>query len=151
MPSAIDAWGLPITISVFPYSGVVYGWDSRYDCGCGAVVQFFEETNMSELPKPYQQFQQEHRAVWEAYDRLGAAAADAGPLEQKIRELIKLGMAAASRSESAVHSHVHRALEVGATAEEVEHAILLGVTTIGFPNMMAALTWARAAIAARGA
>jgi 4-carboxymuconolactone decarboxylase len=64
--------------------------------------------------------------------------------------LIKLGMAAATRSESAVHSHVHRALEAGATAKEVEHAILLGVTTIGFPNMMAALTWARAAIAARG-
>jgi AhpD family alkylhydroperoxidase len=105
---------------------------------------------MSDLPKPYQQFQQEHRTVWEAYDRLGAAAADAGPLERKVRELIKLGMAAAMRSESAVHSHVHRALAAGATTEEVEHAILLGVTTIGFPNMMAALSWASAAIAARG-
>jgi 4-carboxymuconolactone decarboxylase len=103
---------------------------------------------MSDLPKPYQQFQHKHRAVWEAYDQLGTAAADAGPLEQKVRELIKLGMAAASRSESAVHSHVHRALAAGATAEEIEHALLLGVTTMGFPTMMAALTWAQAAMEA---
>jgi len=34
------------------------------------------------------------------------------------RELIRLGMAAATKSESAVHSHTHRALEAGATAEE---------------------------------
>jgi len=57
-------------------------------------------------------------------------------------------MAAATRSESAVQSHTHRALEAGATTAEVEHAILLGVTTLGFPTMMAALTWAQAAITA---
>ena len=101
---------------------------------------------MSELPKSYQQFQQEHSQVWDAYDQLGAAAADAGPLEQKVRELIKLGMAAAVRSESAVHSHVHRALEAGASVAEIEHTILIGVTTLGFPTMMAARTWARDAI-----
>jgi hypothetical protein len=28
----------------------------------------------------------------------------------------------------------------------VEHALLLGVTTLGFPAMMTALTWAQAAI-----
>lgn len=103
---------------------------------------------MSDLPKPYQQFKQEHSQVWDAYDQLGAAAADAGPLEQKMRELIKLGMAAAVRSESAVHSHIHRALEAGASVAEIEHTILLGVTTLDFPTMMAARTWARAAIEA---
>jgi 4-carboxymuconolactone decarboxylase len=114
----------------------------------GVGNRLAEETIMSDLPQPYQQFKQEHSRVWDAYDQLGAAAADAGPLEQKVRELIKLGMAAAVRSESAVHSHVHRALEVGASAAEIEHTILLGVTTLGFPTMMAARTWARAAIEA---
>lgn len=105
---------------------------------------------MTSLPRSYQQFKKSHGKVWRAYDRLGASAAEEGPLDQKTRELIKLGMAAASRSESAVHSHTHRALEAGASAEEIEHALILGVTTLGFPTMMAALTWAQAAIEAHG-
>jgi AhpD family alkylhydroperoxidase len=105
------------------------------------------EVHMSDLPRPYQQFMQEHSSIWQAYDQLGAAAAAAGPLDEKVRELIKLGMAAATRSETAVHSHVHRALEAGVAVEEIEHAILIGVTSLGFPTMMMALTWARAAIA----
>jgi AhpD family alkylhydroperoxidase len=105
---------------------------------------------MSKLPKPYRKFKEERPDLWQAYDALGAEAANIGPLEAKIRELIKLGMAAAQGSESAVISHTHRALEAGATPAEVEHAILLGITTLGFPRMMAALTWAKSAIAAHG-
>lgn len=103
---------------------------------------------MSQLPETYRQFLQDHDTLGAAYERLGEAAASAGPLDQKCRELIKLGMAAALRAETAVHSHVRRALEAGASAEEVEHTILLGVTTMGFPTMMTALSWARAALAA---
>lgn len=103
---------------------------------------------MSELPTPYQNFKEEHPGVLRAFEALGEAAAQEGSLDKKTRELIKLGMAAATRSESAVHSHTHRALEAGARPEEIEHAIILGVTTIGFPNMMAALTWAKAAMEA---
>lgn len=106
---------------------------------------------MSKLPKSYQQFQHDYAEVWEAYERLGATIAEAGPLDQKTRELVKLGMAAATRSESGVHSHTHRALEAGATIAEIEHTLLLGVTPLGFPAMMAALTWARAACAAHTA
>lgn len=103
---------------------------------------------MGTLPQPYSEFKKKHAKVWKALDKLGAAAAESGPLDAQTRELVKLGMAAATRSESAVHSHVHRALDAGATIEEIEHAILLGVTTMGFPAMMAALTWAHAAFAA---
>ena len=103
---------------------------------------------MSELPRTYQRFQSEYSELWQTYDRLGATAAEAGPLDKKVRELVKLGMAAANQSESAVRSHTHRALEAGATGEEIQHALLLGITTIGFPAMMAALSWAQAAIEA---
>jgi alkylhydroperoxidase/carboxymuconolactone decarboxylase family protein YurZ len=57
-------------------------------------------------------------------------------------------MAAAIKSETGVQSHTHRALEAGASEAEIEHAVLLGVTTIGFPTMMTALSWARAAMGA---
>lgn len=105
---------------------------------------------MSKLPKPYKRFKKSHEKVWLAYEQLGGAAAEDGPLDEKMRELIKMGMAAASRSESALHSHVHRALAAGASAAEIEHAVVLGVTTLGFPAMMTALSWAQAAIDAHG-
>ncbi|MFQ5944697.1 MAG: carboxymuconolactone decarboxylase family protein [Anaerolineae bacterium] len=101
---------------------------------------------MSELPLPFREFKRDQPELADAYEALGAIAAEAGPLGVKIRELVKLGMAAAVHSESAVHSHTHRALDAGASAEEIEHAILLGATTLGHPTMMAALTWAKAAM-----
>ena len=105
---------------------------------------------MSQLPKPYQQFRVDHASVYSAYEHLGEAAANAGPLEPKTRELIKLGMAAAIQSESAVQSHTYRALENGASPEEIEHTLLLGINTLGFSTMMAALTWAKQALVGRG-
>ncbi len=101
---------------------------------------------MTQLPQPFQKFRSEFPKVYGAYESLGAAAAEAGPLEEGTRELIKLGMAAAKGSESGVQSHVHRALEAGATREQIQHALVLGINTIGFSTMMAALGWAKQAI-----
>lgn len=105
---------------------------------------------MAKLPRRYLGFKKQHAKVWRAYEKLGATAAESGPLDEKTRELIKLGMAAATRAESAVKSHVHRALDAGATLDEVNHALLVGVTTIGFPAMMTAWSWAQDAIAEHG-
>ncbi|MEO6062454.1 MAG: carboxymuconolactone decarboxylase family protein [Thermoflexales bacterium] len=105
---------------------------------------------MTKLPARYQAFKKQHAKVWKAYDKLGATAGESGPLELKTRELIKLGMAAALRAESAVKSHTHRALEAGATSDEINHALILGVTTIGFPSMMTAWSWAQDAMEAVG-
>jgi len=38
-------------------------------------------------------------------------------------------------------SSVRKALASGATSEEIRHAVLLSLTTTGFPNMIAALNW----------
>lgn len=105
---------------------------------------------MIKLPGPYQRLKKSHPKVFRAYEKLGETAAESGPLDLKTRELIKLGMAAATRAESAVKSHVHRALDAGATLDEVNHALLVGVTTIGFPAMMTAWSWAQDAIAEHG-
>jgi len=67
--------------------------------------------------------------------------ADAGPLTEKTRHLVQIGAAAAIRSEGAVHSHTRRALAAGATRDEVQHAVIAATSTIGFPNVMAALSW----------
>ena len=96
---------------------------------------------MAQLPKAYEDFKKAYPKIWQDYDRLGAAVHDSGPLDKKNRELIKLAMAIGARLEGAVHSHTRRALEAGATREEIHHVVLLGVTTLGFPHTVAAMTW----------
>jgi 4-carboxymuconolactone decarboxylase len=96
---------------------------------------------MARLPKAYEDFKRSYPKIWQAYDRLGGTVHDSGPLDKKNRELLKLAMAIGARLEGAVHSHTRRALEAAATAEEIYHVVLLGVTTLGFPHTVAALTW----------
>jgi len=96
---------------------------------------------MGKLPAAYERFQRTYRRVWEAYDRLGARVHRSGPLDPRVRELVKLGMAIGGRLEGAVRSHAGRALEAGAARGEIEHVVALAVTTVGFPTAVAAFTW----------
>lgn len=98
---------------------------------------------MTKLPRPYEWFKKSYPEIWQAYDKLAALSHGAGPLGSKERELVKLAMAIGARREGAVHSHTRRALEQGATEEEVYHLVLLGLTTLGFPSTIAALTWVK--------
>jgi len=81
--------------------------------------------------------------VMENHQEFGKALREAGPISEKDANLIQLAAAAATKAEGAVHSHVRRALDAGATQEEVYHAIILLTSTIGFPAVAAALSWAR--------
>lgn len=96
---------------------------------------------MAKFPKAFETFRKRYRSVYEAYEALGGAAHEAGPLDGKTRELVKLGMAIGGRLEGAVRSHARRAREAGATSEELEQVILLAITTAGFPTAVAAFTW----------
>jgi AhpD family alkylhydroperoxidase len=97
---------------------------------------------MAKLPAQYTGIQSRFQGVITALESLGQATKSAGPLDKKICELVQLAAAAAVHSEGSVHSHARRALEAGATAEEVRHAIVLLTSTIGFPTVSAALSWA---------
>jgi len=94
-----------------------------------------------QLPPQYLNVKARFGKYFAALETFGRAAHEAGPLDEKMAHLVQLGAAAAIRSEGAVHSHARRALEAGATADEVRHAILLTTSTIGFPNVSAALSW----------
>ena len=96
---------------------------------------------MARLPTAFDSFRKRYRRVYGAYEALGGVAHEAGPLDQKTRELVKLGMAIGGRLEGAVRSHAQRAREAGATPAEIEHVVLLAVTTSGFPTAVAAFTW----------
>jgi 4-carboxymuconolactone decarboxylase len=100
------------------------------------------------LPSAYRRFATEHPRVIQAYEELGDACLAEGPLDRRAAELVKIGLAVGARLEGAVHSHVRRAREAGATPDEIRHAVRLALTTVGFPTMMAALSWANEVLAA---
>lgn len=93
------------------------------------------------LPKVYEKFQSEFPDLFTQYNQLGAACRNAGPLDAKAQNLVKLGISLGVSSRGGVMSSTRKALESGASREEIVHAVLLGLTTTGFPNMIAALGW----------
>jgi 4-carboxymuconolactone decarboxylase len=94
------------------------------------------------IPKRFKKFTEDFKDVAEAYELLGTAVHKAGPLDEKTRALIKLAISTGARLEGAVHSHIRKALKCGVTANEIRHAVMLSLPTIGLPSMMAALSWA---------
>jgi AhpD family alkylhydroperoxidase len=96
---------------------------------------------MAPLPKSFLSFRERFPKIAETYDALGSAAHDSGPLDTRTRELVKLGIAIGARQEGAVHSHTRRALEAGASHDEILHTLALAVTSIGFSSTVAAYTW----------
>ncbi len=93
------------------------------------------------IPKRFQKFTEDYPEVANSYEALGTAVHNAGPLDEKTRALIKLAISTGARLEGAVHSHTRKALKSGVTPEEMRHAVLLALPTIGLPSMMAALSW----------
>jgi alkylhydroperoxidase/carboxymuconolactone decarboxylase family protein YurZ len=94
------------------------------------------------LPKHYLFERKKHAGFVDAVEALGQMLKAQGPLDEKTANLIQLAAAIAVHSEGAVHSHVRRAVESRASPEEIYHAIILLTSTIGFPTVMAALSWA---------
>ena len=93
------------------------------------------------LPKIYESFSDQFQDVFNNYKQLGVACREAGPLDEKIQDLIKLGIAIGVNSKGGVMSHTRKALAADATNEEIRHTVLLALTTTGFPNMIAAMGW----------
>lgn len=94
------------------------------------------------LPDQYVSIKKRFKSFFTASANLGKAAKAAGPIDDKTSHLIQLAAATAIRSEGSVHSHTRRAMELGAKPDEIYHAIILLTSTIGFPTVSAALSWA---------
>jgi 4-carboxymuconolactone decarboxylase len=101
------------------------------------------------LPGGFEQFKLDFPEVFKGYDAMGRAAHEAGPLDAKSRELVKLGLAIGARLEGATHSHVRKALQAGASPAEVRHATVLALSTLGLPTTVMALTWVDDVLAGR--
>lgn len=95
------------------------------------------------LPKQYKNFSEQFPEILNHYQQLGKACRASGPLTEKCQDLIKLGISIGANSRGAVMSSARKALSSGATSEEITQAVLLSLTTTGFPNMIAAMDWVK--------
>jgi len=94
-----------------------------------------------ELPEHYVSIRKRFKEFGNALNDLGKITDESGPIDHKNSHLIQLAASAAIRSEGAVHSHARRALELGASPDELYHSLILITSTIGFPNVAAAISW----------
>jgi alkylhydroperoxidase/carboxymuconolactone decarboxylase family protein YurZ len=99
------------------------------------------------LPLAYQDFRATYPEVANTLDHLGQAADGAGPLDERTRRLVHLGVAIGALAEGAVRSNVRKALDAGVSVEEIRQVSLLAITTSGFPTAIAGLGWTEEVVA----
>lgn len=95
------------------------------------------------VPATFKTFIAKYPELGAAHEKVASAVERAGPLDAKTLALVKVGICIGAGLESALRSHVRRALQHGATKEEIEQSILLGMNTVGFPRTVAAWAWAQ--------
>ena len=94
---------------------------------------------MAQLPKTYEKFREGFPSLPRRMTRWARRCTSKVPWTSR---RASLGLAIGGRQEGAVRSHTRRAVEAGASREEVLHVVALAVTSIGFGPAVAAYDWA---------
>lgn len=100
-------------------------------------------SNERKVPKTFKQFITQYPMLGDSHEAIAKYVDHVGPLDAKTMSLVKIGISLGAGLDSAVRSHVRRAMEHGATKEEIEQAILLAFNTLGLPRTVAAWSWAQ--------
>ncbi|NIP82749.1 MAG: carboxymuconolactone decarboxylase family protein [Gemmatimonadetes bacterium] len=96
----------------------------------------------ADVPRTFKRFSSRFPDIAAAHEAIGKAGDGAGPLDRKMVELIKLGICVGAGLESATKSHARRAVQHGATRDEVEQAVALAVNPVGLPRAVMGWQWA---------
>lgn len=102
-----------------------------------------DDPQPEKLPGVFKQFVGKFPELGAAHEQIAKAVESYGPLDRKTIDLIKIGLSVGAGLETATRSHVRRALQHGASEQEIEQAVLLAYNTLGWPRMVAAWTWVR--------
>lgn len=90
-------------------------------------------------------------SVAEQFAALRASIVEAGSLEKKYQELIVIAGFVVSRQESGFKSHARRALDFGASPEDVKTAVVVNLGATASIEVVAdALQWVEDVVAERG-
>ena len=94
---------------------------------------------MEDVHEIFTVFKRDFPKVYADHQALGKEIHEkSGPLPEKVRWLIKVAVSGASGHGIALETHIKKAREAGATEDEMKHALLLLIQTVGFPTFMEA-------------
>ena len=95
-------------------------------------------------PKTLVDFERDFPEIWKAFGWLRDACDHGGPLDEKVRELIKIGIETAQVRRGGLAAHIHRAEKAGASKGEISQAILLAAPLVGMAAILDAFRVAAA-------
>jgi alkylhydroperoxidase/carboxymuconolactone decarboxylase family protein YurZ len=91
-------------------------------------------------PNAYSDFVAIYPKLGEAWEKARDQEKD-GPLDEKTRRLVKLGIAVGCMRKGAVSSAARKARGAGASQDEIRQVVALAASTLGFPSTVAVFTW----------
>lgn len=94
-------------------------------------------------PKTFMEIARRYPDLVAAHEQMSSAAEQAGPLDARACALVRIGLSVGAGLDSALRSHVRRGRAAGLSEAEIEQAIMLGMTTLGFPRTIAAYSQAQ--------
>lgn len=93
------------------------------------------------IPSTYRAMHKQFPDFMQAYEAMGQAARQAGPLTDREVAMVKLAISIGAGLQGGAHSHCRKALQAGCSPEDLRHVAILAAPTIGFPTMMRAKSW----------
>ncbi len=94
---------------------------------------------MEDLHEIFTKFKEDFPKVYSGHEALGKEIHEnSGPLDEKMRWLLKIAISGASQHPIALETHILKAREAGVTEDEIKHALLLLIQSTGFPTFMEA-------------
>lgn len=101
------------------------------------------------VTSPFEVFAQTFPEVVESYRAMKKTYGEAGPLEEKTKQLIQVAIMVAINSESGTRDHAGFALDAGASVDELRQAVLMALGPAGMSSTSVGLKWANEVIASR--
>lgn len=95
-----------------------------------------------ELPATYRAFVERFPVLAESHTTANRSVVEGGPLDEKSCEFVKIALCLGAGLESALKAHVRRARALGASMDEIEQVVALGMTTLGWSRTVAGWKWA---------
>lgn len=86
----------------------------------------------------FEQFKEEFPDVFTTFSDFYKTVSSKA-LDEKTKQLVYLGILAATRYAPAVRVHIKKALEAGATKDEIKEAIMLAIPAGGLCNFLSVL------------
>jgi alkylhydroperoxidase/carboxymuconolactone decarboxylase family protein YurZ len=108
------------------------------------------EPHPEKLPELFREFVRRFPALADAHRQIAQTVERSGPLDAKTLELVKIGISIGARLERATGSHVRRALQNGASLDEIQQVVLLAYNTCGWPQTVTAWGWVKEQLETEG-